>query len=254
MDSGFQGYQAVPLPANPSPGQLWTDSNGIEFSWIPPGSFLMGSPEDETGRGPDEGPTREVRIIEGFWLGIHEVTQGTWERVMGDNPSTFDECGEGCPVETVSWNDVRLFISRLNGSTSLPGYRLPSEPEWEYAARAGRGAPRYSFLEAIAWYQGNASGTPHPVGLKDPNPWGIHDMLGNVWEWCADSYQAYPGGLADNSRGPEGGVKYVRRGGSWSSDSRFCRAACRSRHTPDSRFSSLGFRLVFSSSESPGEK
>ena len=233
-------------PPQPFPGQEWANELGIIFVWIPPGSFLMGSPGIEAERRSDEGPVRRVKIPSGFWLGKHEITQEEWYSVMGENPSSFKDCGGSCPVEMVSWKDTQAFINRMNTLTSEKGYRLPSEAEWEYAARAGNGQSGASDLDLAAWHQGNSGDTPHPVGFKEPNAWGLHDMLGNVWEWCQDSYQAYPGGTADNTRSSGSGISFVRRGCSWSSDRAFCRPACRSRHAPENRFSSLGLRLFYS--------
>ena len=134
-----------------------------------------------------EQPVTQVRISRGFWLGKYEVTQAEWQAVMGTNPSGNSDCCGQCPVEQVSWNDTQEFIGRLNGRAGGNRYRLPTEAEWEYAARAGTTGDRYGNLDAIAWYGGNNSefGT-NPVGQKAPNAWGLHDMIGNVWEWVED--------------------------------------------------------------------
>ena len=165
-------------------GEAWVNSLGTEFVWIPMGNFLMGSPEDEGGRYPEE-RQHEVRISEGFWMGKHEVTQGEWGAVMGTNPSHFSDCGPRCPVEGVSWVDTQEFMRRLNSREFGNGYvyRLPTEAEWEYGARTGAPGARYAELDAIAWYSANSGRRTHPVGQKQPNAWGLHDMLGNVWEW-----------------------------------------------------------------------
>jgi serine/threonine protein kinase len=163
----------------------------MEFVWIPPGTFRMGSPADELGHEEDEGPLHEVRITKGFWLGRYEVTQGQWEPVMGSNPSYF--LGEDRPVDSVSWTDVHDFIAKLNSWWGEELYRLPTEAEWEYACRAGT-RTRFNFgtrdsqLGDFAWYGGNSGSKTHPVGRKRPNRWGLHDLLGNVWEWCQDWY------------------------------------------------------------------
>ncbi len=183
----------------------------MEFVEIPAGSFQMGSPEGESGRLFDE--VQHERFVDQFWMGKFEVTQGQWEAVMGSNPSHFSNCGVDCPVECVSWHDVQEFIGRLDGREAANGssarYRLPTEAEWEYAARAGTTGARYGELDEIAWWSGNSGGRPHPVGLKRANPWGLHDMLGNVWEWTSDRYRSYPG-----AEGFEEAEERVIRGGS----------------------------------------
>ena len=156
-----------------------------------------------------------VRISRGFWLGKHEVTQSEWQAITGTNPSYFSGCGK-CPVESVSWNDVQNYIRKLNARAGRGRYRLPTEAEWEYAARAGTSGDRYqSNLDGIAWYSGNRGKRTQPVGRKAPNGFGLHDMLGNVWEWVQDWYSDYPGGLVVDPRGPGSGSDRVSRGGSW---------------------------------------
>ena len=217
----------------------------MEFVRIPAGSFVMGSPEDEEGRHSRE-RQHNVRISHEFWLGKYEVTQREWEAVMGTNPSGFSECGARCPVERVSWDDVQEFIRRLNELESGSGYvyRLPTEAEWEYAARAGTTGARHGELDSIAWYRGNGGRTTHPVGEKLANAWGLHDMLGNVWEWTADWYSAYPSVAVTNPRGPSTGSERVIRGGSGASSARDVRSAHRGGSSPDRRGNGLGFRLV----------
>ena len=226
--------------------------DGIEFVWIPAGEFRMGS----TGRYAydDEKPVTRVRISRGYWLGKYEVTQGQWEGVMGGNPSRFENCGQDCPVERVSWNDVQAFIRKLNGRLGGERYRLPTEAEWEYAARAGTTSDTYAgnvtdprgedpVLNRIAWYNENSGGRTHRVGRKTPNAFGLHDMMGNVWEWVGDWYGDYPGGTVTDPVGPASGSLRVSRGGSCGSNARFCRSANRSRNSPG-RGSNLGFRLL----------
>ena len=214
----------------------------MEFVPIPAGSFLMGSPEDEQDRGSDE-TQHAVTISQGFWMGKYEVTQGQWEAVMGSNPSRYSQCGPRCPVEQVSWDDVQEFIARLNAREGGSGYRyrLPTEAEWEYAARAGTSGARYGELDEIAWYAGNSGETIHPVGQKLANAWGLHDMLGNVWEWTADWYRSYPG--ADDEF-DYSGSRRVFRGGGWSDGAWYVRSAYRSITSPGYRFNFIGFRLV----------
>ena len=232
-------------------GESWRSWLDMEFAWIPAGSFLMGSPVDEEGRldygVSDDVDERQhcVRIREGFWMKKYEVTQEEWEAEMGTNPSHFNECGPQSPVESVSWVDVQEFISCLNEGESGEGYlyRLPTEAEWEYAARAGTTGARYGPLDSIAWYAGNSGLETHPVGQKVANAWGLHDMLGNVWEWTADWEGKYPSSLVTDPQGPSTGWGRVFRGGGWGSNSRDVRSACRGHDSPDSR-DIIGFRLV----------
>ncbi len=212
---------------------------GVEFVRIPAGSFWMGSAEGEVGRSDDE--HRHERAVGQFWMGKHEVTQGQWEAVMGSNPSRFSDRGADYPVESVSRDDVQEFIARLNELESEDGcrYRLPTEAEWEYAARAGTTGARYGELDEIAWWSGNSAGRTHPVGRKRPNAWGLHDMLGNVWEWTADWYRSYLG--ADRKFSD---LCLVNRGASWGSHAWSARCAYRNRNSPRTRSRYIGFRLV----------
>ena len=216
--------------------------DGIGFVRIPAGEFRMGSTSSEAES--DEQPVTQVRISRGFWLGQYEVTQAEWQAVMGSNPSYFDECGRSCPVETVSWDDAQEFIGRLNGRSGGNRYRLPTEAEWEYAARAGTTGDRYGNVDAIAWYDENSGERTHPVGQKAPNAWGLHDMLGNVWEWVGGWYGDYPGGTVTDPRGPVSSWARVTRGGSWYRWASFCRSSYRNFGTPGDRFYFLGFRLL----------
>ena len=246
----------------------------MEFVLIEPGTFAMGSPATEEGRGSNEGPVHEVTLSQPFFLGKYEVTQGQWTAVMGANPSHFSACGPTCPVEQVSWVDAQAFIAALNRWGDGATYRLPTEAEWEYAARAGTqtalytGALTLPSLDLIAWYGGNSevsytggfdcsgwSGKkhassrcgPHPVGQKQPNRWGLYDMLGNVWEWTADRYREYPSGSVTDPRGPSTGTGRVSRGGSWITSAQGCRAAYRPTPSPDAHLyfdSDSGLRLA----------
>ena len=227
--------------------------DGIEFVWIPPGEFRMGFTSRHAYS--DEKPVTRVRISRGFWLGKYEVTQRQWQAVMGSNPSGFKNCGGNCPVERVFWNDVQDFIRKLNRRSEVRRYRLPTEAEWEYAARAGTETDTYAgditkptgkdpVLNRIAWYGGNSGDRTHPVGRKSPNAWGLHDMLGNVYEWVGDWYGNYPGGAVTDPGGPRWGSYRVGRGGSWFYGARFCRSAFRNRYSPGFRGDALGFRLV----------
>ena len=226
--------------------------DGITFVGIPPGEFLMGS-TSEYAR-DDERPLTRVKINKGFYLGKYEVTQVEWQAVMGDNPSMVSRCGR-CPVEQVSWEDVQVFIGKLNSKTGEARYRLPTEAEWEYAARAGTDTDTYAgemtapkgndpVVNEIAWYVKNSSGRAHPVGQKTPNGFGLYDMLGNVWEWVGDWYGDYPGGTVPDPAGPGSGSARVDRGGGWIHFARYCRTTHRNRAPPGLRNGSLGFRLL----------
>ena len=246
----LRGSESTDLPPRVA-GASWTNSLEMEFAWIPAGRFLMGSPKGEGGRKSDE-TQHEVQISRGFWIGKFEVTQGDWWRVMGENPSNFKYCGGGCPVEKVSWNDTQDYIRRLNGLESARGfrYRLPTEAEWEYAARAGTAGPRYGKVYDVAWSWFSSIGSDsslrtYPVALLQANRWGLYDMLGNVREWTADWYGRYPAGPASDPRGPATGSDRVLRGGSFrSARTRGLRSANRRSNPPDRRRDDIGFRLV----------
>jgi formylglycine-generating enzyme required for sulfatase activity len=223
------------------------------FVWIPPGTFTMGSPITEAERGGDE-VQHLVTLTRGFWLSDHEVTQGEFESVMGSNPS-WHKGDSNRPVEKVTWESAILYCQKLTERdravgriTSQQSYRLPTEAEWEYAARAGSTGVRYGNLDDIGWYLGNSGLGPHPVKQKSPNAWGLYDMLGNVWEWCSDHWADYPTGAAVDPVGPNTGSLYVFRGGAWGNEARFSRSA--SRWGSDSSVLSvrndLGFRPVLS--------
>ena len=214
----------------------------VKFRWIEPGRFTMGSPESEEGRLGDEGPQHEVELTRGFWLGATEVTQAQWQAVMGNNPSYFR--GDELPVEQVSWDDVQGFLRRANEGVTGMQFRLPTDAEWEYAARAGSTTARYGPLEQVAWYWDNCGGRTHPVGGKAANAWGLRDMLGNVWEWCADWGGAYSAGRTVDPTGPAAGSKRVDRGGSWGNVAQYARASYRLANDPSYRGNSLGFRLA----------
>jgi formylglycine-generating enzyme required for sulfatase activity len=228
-------------------GQKWQNSLKMEFSYIPPGTFLMGS----NNGGKDEKPVHMVKISQGFWMQTTEVTQAQWATIMGNNPSSFSDC-LSCPVERVSWEDIQIFILKLNARGDGHKYRLPSEAEWEYAARAGTTGDYAGDIDLMSWNKDNARGKPHPVGTKQPNEWGLYDMHGNVWEWVNDWYGDYPGGTVTDPSGPTSGSKRIFRGGGWSSppDGSFVnpnsnlRSASRSNDKSSSRDDNLGFRLV----------
>ena len=229
----------------------WTNTLGMEFAWIPAGRFRMGSPEAEKERRRDE-IQHPVQFSTGYWLGTHEVTRGEWRLVTGSIPPSQPHCGRECPVGSVSWADTQEFIRKLHVKESGRGtrYRLPTEAEWEYAARAGTTGARYGELDRIAWYGGNSGGRLYSVGLKPANAWGLHDMLGNVWEWTADwygAYRTYNGFAAVDPTGPSTGVRRVFRGGSIYDIAVGVRAADRRSATPRTRNDALGFRLAMTS-------
>jgi formylglycine-generating enzyme required for sulfatase activity len=234
---------------------------GMKFVSIPAGTFMMGSPDTESGRYDDEGPQHQVTISKGFELQATEVTQGQWVAVMGSNPSYFtspEHCpGEHVesgglrmcpnnPVEQVSWDDAQEFIQKLNSRGDGYRYRLPTEAEWEYAARAGTTGPYAGDLEAMAWYDQNSGDMTHPVAKKQANAWGLYDMHGNVWESTADWYaSSYSSGAVTDPTGPSTGSIRVFRGGSWyDGGAQGCRSAVRNGGSPGSRYGNLGFRLL----------
>ncbi|MEO6390493.1 MAG: formylglycine-generating enzyme family protein [Pyrinomonadaceae bacterium] len=226
---------------NPPPNQY-----GIEFVWIPPGTFQMGSPESEEDRRPGDEIQHSVTISRGYFLGKFEITQAQWLAVMGNNPSIFGECNL-CPVENVSFNDVTGFLVKLNGLNDGYSYRLPTEAEWEYAARAGTTGPYAGNLDELAWYDANSDKKTHPVGKKRPNAWGLYDMHGNVWEWVQDWSGEYATGAQTDPKGPSSGTQRVLRGGSFNYWPPGLRSAYRSNYAPSLRHSALGFRIVCTS-------
>jgi formylglycine-generating enzyme required for sulfatase activity len=242
----------------PDSGRLGSPRQIPGMVWVQPGRFTMGSPVEESGRDLDEGPLTEVTLTRGFWMAIHEVTQAEYKAVVGANPSQFVEDNRA-PVERVSWREATNYCHLLNAQRGdLPGvpdgyvYRLPTEAEWEYACRAGTRS-RFSHgddedggrLQEFAWFSENADSTTHPVGTREPNPWGLHDLHGNVMEWCLDTAgSSLPGGSVADYRSSERGLLRSARGGSWLYSPKFCRSANRDSYTETTRCSDLGFRAV----------
>jgi formylglycine-generating enzyme required for sulfatase activity len=219
--------------------------NDVSFKMIPveSGTFQMGSEDGDD----DEKPVHSV-TLSSYYIGQTEVTQALWKAVMGDNPSYFS--GDNLPVEGVRWDDCQTFITKLNQLTGKT-FRLPTEAEWEFAARGGNKSKGYQYsgssnIDAVAWYCGNSNGTIHPVGIKQANELGIYDMSGNVWEWCQDWHGSYSSSSQNNPVGPSSGSRRVIRGGGRYSDAGFCRSALRADSPPGIRDSRLGLRLVLS--------
>jgi len=230
-----------PAMGVPDPkGKRWTNSIGMDFVSIPPGTFILGS--DSRAADPDERPLHTVTITRSFEMATTEVTQAQWKAVMGGNPSKFQ--GEDLPVEQVSWEDAQAFLRKLNAKEGTTHYRLPTEAEWEYACRAGAGIDRQGDMSAFAWYDPNSEGRTHAVSQKQANAWGLYDMLGNVYEWCEDWKDAYPSGSVLDPRGPSRGSVRVARGGSWFVHANRSRAFFRDAFNPEHRFSDMGFRVV----------
>lgn len=229
---------------------------GADFVLVTPGTFIMGSPGDEKGRNEDE-TAHNVTIKNPFYMQTKEVTQGQWKKVMGKNPSYFGECGDDCPVEQVSFADIQEFITKLNQLEKTTKYRLPTEAQWEYAARAGTVTPFFTG-KCLSTEQCNFNGSYNlpgcpggksrratvKTGFFSPNPWGIYDMHGNVLEWVSDWKGSYPDAPVTDPVGPAAGTLRVVRGGSWQDSAKYCRSAYRNGYPPDKRSPDIGFRLV----------
>ncbi|MDF2936268.1 MAG: hypothetical protein K0Q90_1641 [Paenibacillaceae bacterium] len=217
----------------------------MEFVKLQPGSFTMGAPQELGDE--DESPVHNVKVTNSFYLGKHEVTQEQWEAVMKHNPSTFK--GAKLPVETVSWEDCQRFLAELRTLTGRR-FALPTEAQWEYAARAGTTTP-WSFGESgelaedFGWFAANSGGMTHPAGEKKPNPWGLYDMYGNVQEWISDWYMnPYPKGEAVDPEGPPSGDARVLRGGAWGDYPAHIRSSSRNCMGPTDKHEGAGLRLV----------
>ncbi|MBE6346189.1 MAG: PEGA domain-containing protein [Lentimicrobiaceae bacterium] len=222
--------------------------NGVSFTMIKVegGTFSMGATSEQgSDADSDEKPVHSVTLSD-YYIGETEVTQELWEAVMGTNPSYFR--GSQKPVENVSWNDCKEFITKLNNLTGM-NFRLPTEAEWEYASRGGNKSKGYKYsgsntIGNVAWYWDNSGSTTHNVKTKSPNELGIYDMSGNVWEWCEDWYGSYSSGSQTNPTGPSSGSNRVDRGGGWINNAEYCRVSNRSSFSPSDRSGNLGFRVV----------
>jgi formylglycine-generating enzyme required for sulfatase activity len=237
------------------PWRVRDNGTGIEMLLVPPGTFDMGCTESNLyGCNTDESPVHSVTLTNAFYLGRYEVTQAQWQAKMGSNPSHFRESNgfpnsANRPVEQVSWNTIQGFLSAT-------GLRLPTEAEWEYACRAGTTTPFHSgpgfpngttddnLVSQIAWFNGNSGGNTWPVGGKAANALGVHDMLGNVWEWCNDWYGGYSSAAQTNPAGPASGSNRVLRGGSWDYITNYVRSSDRYYYTPDNTDYVIGFRVA----------
>ena len=220
----------------------------IEMVRVEAGIFIMEATPEMKNPWDVEKPTHQVTLTNDYYIGKYEVTQALWQAIMGNNPSYFK--GDNLPVEQVSWNDCQEFISKLNKITGRT-FRLPTEAEWEYAARGGKESHSYQYsgsnnLSDVAWYQDNSGNKTHAVGSKQANELGIYDMTGNVWEWCQDWFGSYSSSPQTNPTGAYGGSNRVNRGGSWFNTVRVCRSSYRFNNTPGYRNLNLGLRLVLS--------
>ena len=218
------------------------------FVYVQGGSFAMGCTSEQDDCASNEKPVHRVSL-NSFSIGKYEITQAQWQAVMGSNPSKFKNC-DNCPVERVSWNEVQKFIKKLNQLTGQR-FRLPTEAEWEYAARGGKRSRGYRYAGSnspgtVAWYDSNSGYKTHPVGQKQANELGLYDMSGNVWEWCSDWYgrNYYGSSSSSNPSGPSTGTRKVLRGGSWNISAAYDRVSNRSYNSPSTQISSNGFRLV----------
>jgi formylglycine-generating enzyme required for sulfatase activity len=273
--NAWRCLEYLQLPARP---YLWADKSApatgqrfyrvgvfaapTNLVFIPPGTFRMGSPTNEVDRDAWEGPQTAVTISRGYWMGKYLVTQGDYLALTGNNPSYFSTnygfSGDLTrPVEAVSWLDATAYCAQLTQQERAAGrigtgcvYRLPTEAEWEYACRGWTSTmfsygddPGYTHLTNYAWYIASESIT-HPVGQKLPNPWGLYDMHGNVFEWCQDWFDTYPGGIAVDPQGPATGSSRVFRSGYWGGFGRDCRSARRDSYDPTGRNARIGFRVV----------
>jgi len=224
------------LPPAPMSGAVRKNPrDGLNYVWIPPGTFTMGCSPGDSECDDNERPPHQVTITKGFWMGKTQVTQEAYQTVMGKNRSHFKS--PRLPVETVSWDEAQAYCRAV-------GARLPREVEWEYAARGGSASSRYGPLDDIAWHIGNSGSETHDVGQKQPNAYGLYDVLGNVWEWTADWFGDYSSGPVSDPSGPTERRRGTLRGGSWYNSPRDVRVSIRYRGGPGNRSLSIGFRCV----------
>jgi len=255
QEGGFTGSETKKPPEPQLPASV-SNFLGMNFVLIQPGTFMMGSPPEEIGRYDDRETYHQVRLSKAFYMQTTEVTQGHWEKVMGNAPSYFSDCGKDCPAEQVSWNDAYRFIWKLNQTDRFNKYSLPTEAQWEYACRAGTDsafnwgdAPdcakaNYGVAFIRSECKGVNPGKPLKTGSFHPNAWGLYDMHGNVAEWSSDRFEPYPSKNVTDPLGSYSALNRVYRGGSWSVISRYCRSANRDEGDPNERRSDVGFRLV----------
>ena len=220
----------------------------IEMVKVEAGTFMMGATSEMKNPYDDEKPVHQVTLTNDYYMGKYEVTQALWQVVMGKNPSYFK--GDNLPVNYVRWKDCQRFISKLNSMTGRK-FRLPTEAEWEYAARGGKKSRGYQYsgssnISDVAWYDGNSGDKTHPVGTKQANELGIYDMTGNVLEWCQDWYGSYYSSSQTNPTGSDSGSARVSRGGGWNCNASYCRLSVRFYYPPDFRLDILGLRLALS--------
>jgi formylglycine-generating enzyme required for sulfatase activity len=248
--------QGLTMGQSPEAGKTFTNALGMKFVHILPGTFMMGSPTDEPGR-DDEETEHLVTLTTGFYMQTKEVTQGQWKAVMGNNPSHAKDCGDDCPVESVSWKDAQMFIGKLNRMEGTEKYRLPFEAEWEYACRAGT-TTTYFFGEGIPRdqikYDSEISPSTTAKGKYQkrmlpaigfaPNAWGLYSMHRDVWEWCQDWFGKYPSGPVTDPTGGSVGRLRVVRGGRWFFHDRLCRSADRGMLPINYKTRNVGFRLA----------
>jgi formylglycine-generating enzyme required for sulfatase activity len=237
------GVSSLVAGATPHTGDVQVNAiDAQKYVWIEPGAFQMGASPGDADCYEDEKPAHQVTITKGFWMGLTPVTVGAYRRyarAVGKPMPKVTGADESLPIVSVNWDDAV-------GYCVWAGVRLPTEAEWEYAARAGSTAERYGNLDGIAWYSKNSEGGTKPVGQKQPNAFGLYDMLGNVWEWTADWYgeKYYQWGETEDPHGPSSGEMRVLRGGSWSGNPRYVRVSFRNWLEPDDRSFGLGFRCV----------
>lgn len=236
--SGIVAFQDSGTNAGPSHKVGESKVNpmdGLRYKWIPPGSFVSGCSAGDEDCYEDEFPNRKIILTRGFWLGETEVTQAAYQKITGDNPSVFQ--GDNLPVEMVTWDDADYYCRTIGG-------RLPTEAEWEYAARAGTTGPRYGKLDDIAWYWKNSDFSTHPVGQKKPNAFGLYDMLGNVVEWTHTWYTIQISQENINPTGPSEAEFKSLKGGGWWDNPDLVRASYRARIEPGDTDFNIGFRCV----------